>query len=160
MFSRPTILRNPCYFIHSQIQNERAFIGPARCHIWSLHLIASVQWQEKHVDAGKPCKRSVVLFILCISLITKIEIVGKCCRGHSNHELKQNAAILIQITKNIDALFWEIYTIWIKPRIVYMFFLHLHVFSCHCTDNATSIYKKLKVAWHMGACQGGPLRWG
>jgi hypothetical protein len=37
--------------------------------------------------------------------MTKIEIEGKCCHGHSNHELKANAVILIQIMKHVDALF-------------------------------------------------------
>jgi hypothetical protein len=37
--------------------------------------------------------------------MTKIEIEGKCCHGHSNHELKGNAVILIQIIKHVDALF-------------------------------------------------------
>jgi hypothetical protein len=42
--------------------------------------------------------------------MTKIEIEGKCCHGHSNHELEVNAVILIQIIKHIDALFLrEIY---------------------------------------------------
>jgi hypothetical protein len=27
-----------------------------------------LQWQEKHVNAGKPCRQYIYLFILCISL--------------------------------------------------------------------------------------------
>jgi hypothetical protein len=64
-----------------------------------------IQWQETHVDAGKTCKRSVYLFLLWISLMTKIEIEKQCCHGHSNYELKVNAVILIQIIKHVDALF-------------------------------------------------------
>jgi hypothetical protein len=37
--------------------------------------------------------------------MTKIEIEGKCCHGHSNHELKVRAAILIRIIKHVDVLF-------------------------------------------------------
>jgi hypothetical protein len=55
--------------------------------------------------AGKTRRRSVYFFILCISLMTKIEIEGKCCHGHSNHELQVNAVIMIQIIKHVDALF-------------------------------------------------------
>jgi hypothetical protein len=37
--------------------------------------------------------------------MTKIEIEKKCCHGHSNHELKVNAVILIQIIEHVDTLF-------------------------------------------------------
>jgi hypothetical protein len=37
--------------------------------------------------------------------MTKTEIEGKCYHVHSNHELKINAAILIQIIKHVDAVF-------------------------------------------------------
>jgi hypothetical protein len=37
--------------------------------------------------------------------MTKIEIEGRYCHGHSNHELKINAVILIQNMKHGDALF-------------------------------------------------------
>jgi hypothetical protein len=37
--------------------------------------------------------------------MTKIEIEGKCCHGHSNHESKVNAVIPIQIIKHVDVLF-------------------------------------------------------
>jgi hypothetical protein len=44
----------------------------------------------KYVDAGKTCTRFVYLFILCTSVMTKIEIEWKCSHGHSNHELNRN----------------------------------------------------------------------
>jgi hypothetical protein len=53
---------------------------------------------------GKTWRWFVYGFILCISLMTKTEIEGKYCHGHSNHELKVNTVILIQIIKHIDAL--------------------------------------------------------
>jgi hypothetical protein len=53
----------------------------------------------------KTSRRSIYLFILWISLMTKTEIERKCCHGYSNHGLKVNVAILIQIIKHIDGLF-------------------------------------------------------
>jgi hypothetical protein len=64
--------------------------------------------------------------------MTKIEIEGKSWYGYSNHELKLNTIILIQIMNN--------------QRIVSMFFLCLHVFPatiakcshitfCHISQN-------------------------
>jgi hypothetical protein len=55
----------------------------------------------------------------------KIEIEGKYCHGHSNHELKLNNVILIQITKHVDAFFLRDIHFSELVRIVYMF-------SCHC----------------------------
>jgi hypothetical protein len=37
--------------------------------------------------------------------MTKIEIEGKWSHDHSNHELKLNAVIMIQIIKHGEALF-------------------------------------------------------
>jgi hypothetical protein len=54
--------------------------------------------QEKHADDPFLCS-------YCVYLMTKIEIDGKCRHDNSNHELKGNAVILIQIIKHVDSLF-------------------------------------------------------
>jgi hypothetical protein len=80
------------------------------------------------IVAGKTCRRSVYVFILWISLMTKIEIERKCCHGHSNHELNVNAVIVIQIIRHIDALFLrDIQNM--NKRTVSMFFLSLELES-------------------------------
>jgi hypothetical protein len=56
--------------------------------------------------------------------MTKIEIEGKCCHGHSNHELKVNTVILIQIIKHVDALFLKVMTFFVI-RFLTMFLLPL-----------------------------------
>jgi hypothetical protein len=48
---------------------------------------------------------TVYLFIMYIDRMTKIEIEGKCYDGDSNHELKVNAVILIEIIKHVKSLF-------------------------------------------------------
>jgi hypothetical protein len=88
----------------------------------------------KHADPGKTWRQSVYLFILCISLMTKIGIEGKCCHVHSNHELKINTVILVQIIKHRDALFLrEIYNM--NKRIIYIFFLSLYPVSKQLNRN-------------------------
>jgi hypothetical protein len=87
----------------------RTALGPANCYtvfMFTAGLIGFFAVDRIHGRvAGKTCRRSIYLFMLCISLITKIEIDGKCCHGHSNHELKVDVDILIQIRKHVDALF-------------------------------------------------------
>jgi hypothetical protein len=36
--------------------------------------------------------------------MTKIEIEGKSCHGHSNHELKVNATIFIQMREEFETV--------------------------------------------------------
>jgi hypothetical protein len=91
-------------------------------------------------NGRKNIRGSVYFFIPWISLMWKIEIEGKCYHGHSNHELKVNTVILIQIIKQIHALFSEKYTQyeWINGSST--------CFSCQC-----SCYNRLNVQTHIWA---------
>jgi hypothetical protein len=75
---------------------------------WALNVCAD-RGPESNDSRGssgrKTCRQSIYLFMLGTSLRTKIEIEGKCCHGHSNHELNVNAVIMIQTIKHVDALF-------------------------------------------------------
>jgi hypothetical protein len=60
--------------------------------------------------------------------MTKIKIEWKYRHGHSSHEFKINVVIMIQIIKHVDTLFLRDLHFCELVRIVYMFFLRLHVF--------------------------------
>jgi hypothetical protein len=59
--------------------------------------------------------------------MTKIETEWNGYHGHSNHKLKVNTVILIQIIKHVDALFLRDIHFCEFVRIVYMFFLPLYL---------------------------------
>jgi hypothetical protein len=60
--------------------------------------ITQLQWQEKHGDDPfmySCCKRHSQ---------AKIEIEGKCCNGHPDHELKVNSIIFIQTREEFETM--------------------------------------------------------
>jgi hypothetical protein len=92
--SKHFVIREPSNFVsnHDETQNG-ALRCPGRRNFASFAV------------AGKDVDDPLSFFILWRSLMTKIEVEGKCCHDHSNHELKVNAVILIQIIKRVGAFF-------------------------------------------------------
>jgi hypothetical protein len=75
---------------------------------------------------------TIRLFIQIVNVThDEIEIEWKCCHGNSNHELKVNAVILIQIIKQVDTLFLRNIHFFELVPIVYMFFVLLYIIPNH-----------------------------
>jgi hypothetical protein len=60
---------------------------------------------SRQTDSGRKNMETIRGLIHIVNVTTKIEIEGKWCHGHSNHETKVNAVILIQIIKYVEAFF-------------------------------------------------------